>query len=115
MPGCDVRSSDSVQPVHSWKCSQITDGFTPLTAASTTLPAAAPVSPTAAAAAETMRTTNTRRAQRFARQLQARFHLPVHEVDERYTTVEARAGGARDLDAAAAAIILEQFLAGVPG
>ena len=58
---------------------------------------------------------NTRRAQRFARQLQARCQLPVHEVDERYTTVEARAGGARDLDAAAAAIILEQFLAGVPG
>ena len=56
---------------------------------------------------------NTRRAQRFARQLQARFRLPVHEVDERYTTVEARAGGARDLDAAAAALILEQFLAGV--
>jgi hypothetical protein len=22
-----VRSSDSVQPVHSWKCSQMTDGF----------------------------------------------------------------------------------------
>lgn len=55
---------------------------------------------------------NTRRAQRFARQLQARFRLPVHEVDERYSTVEAQAGGARDLDAAAAAIILEQFLRG---
>lgn len=55
---------------------------------------------------------NTRRAQRFARQLQARFRLPVHEVDERYTTVEAQGQGARDLDAAAAAIILEQFLRG---
>ena len=53
---------------------------------------------------------NTRRAQRFARQLQGRFGLPVHEVDERYTTVEARADGARDLDARSAAIILEQFL-----
>jgi putative Holliday junction resolvase len=53
---------------------------------------------------------NTRRAQRFARQLRARFHLPVYEVDERYSTTEARADGARDLDAAAAAIILEQFL-----
>jgi putative Holliday junction resolvase len=53
---------------------------------------------------------NTRRAQRFARQLQGRFHLPVHEVDERYSTVEAAAGGASDLDAASAAIILEQFL-----
>ena len=53
---------------------------------------------------------NTRRAQRFARQLHGRFRLPVHEVDERYSTVEARAAGARDLDAAAAALILEQFL-----
>ena len=57
---------------------------------------------------------NTRRAQRFARQLQGRFHLPVHEVDERYSTVEASAGGARDLDAASAAIILDQFLRGLP-
>ena len=55
---------------------------------------------------------NTRRAQRFARQLQGRFHLPVHEVDERYSTVEAHAAGAGDLDAASAAIILEQFLRG---
>ena len=55
---------------------------------------------------------NTERARRFGRQLRARFGLPVHEVDERYTTTEARAGGAGDLDAAAAAIILEQFLGG---
>ena len=40
-----------------------------------------------------------RRARRFARQLQGRFRLPVHEVDERYTTTEARAAGAADLDA----------------
>ena len=53
---------------------------------------------------------NTRRAQRFARQLQGRFRLPVHEVDERYTTVDAAAGGAQDVDAASAALILEQFL-----
>jgi putative Holliday junction resolvase len=53
---------------------------------------------------------NTRRAKVFARQLQARFGLPVHEVDERYTTVEALAQGAKDIDAAAAALILEQFL-----
>ena len=53
---------------------------------------------------------NTRRAQRFARQLRARFGLPVYEVDERYSTTEALAAGARDADAAAAAIILEQFL-----
>ena len=53
---------------------------------------------------------NTERARRFARQLHGRFKLPVHEVDERYTTTEARAMGAPDLDAASAAIILEQFL-----
>ncbi len=53
---------------------------------------------------------NTRRARRFARQLHARLGLPVYEVDERYSTTEALAAGARDADAAAAAIILEQFL-----
>ena len=57
---------------------------------------------------------NTRRAQRFARQLHGRFRLPVHEVDERYTTTEARAAGAADLDAAAAALILEQYLRTLP-
>jgi len=55
---------------------------------------------------------NTRRARAFARQLHGRFRLPVHEVDERYTTVEAMARGASDVDAAAAALILEQFLQG---
>ncbi len=53
---------------------------------------------------------NTLRARRFARRLHGRFHLPVHEIDERYTTTEARTRGGRDLDAASAAIILEQFL-----
>ncbi len=53
----------------------------------------------------------TARARRFARQLHGRFGLPVHEVDERYTTTEAASRGAPDLDAGAAAIILEQFLA----
>lgn len=52
---------------------------------------------------------NTLRAQRFARQLHGRFKLPVFEVDERYTTTEALSNGARDADAAAACIILEQF------
>jgi putative Holliday junction resolvase len=53
---------------------------------------------------------NTRRAQAFARQLHGRFRLPVHEVDERYTTTEALSRGASDIDAASAALILEQFL-----
>ena len=54
---------------------------------------------------------NTARARRFGRELQARFALPVHEVDERYSTTDARRGGAADVDAAAAAILLEQHLA----
>jgi putative Holliday junction resolvase len=57
---------------------------------------------------------NTLRARRFARQLQGRFHLPVFEVDERYSTTEALSQGARDADAASACIILEQFLRGLP-
>ena len=57
---------------------------------------------------------NTARARRFARALAARFGLPVHEVDERYTTTDAKRAGAADLDAAAAAIVLEQHLASAP-
>jgi putative Holliday junction resolvase len=57
---------------------------------------------------------NTARARRFARELGERFGLPVHEVDERYTTTDARRAGTADVDAAAAAILLEQHLAGLP-
>ncbi len=56
----------------------------------------------------------------FARQLRKRFSLPVHLVDERLTTMEARAhlfaeGGYRkikqsEIDCIAACIILEQWL-----
>lgn len=53
---------------------------------------------------------NTRRAVAFGRQLALRFRLPVYTVDERYSTTEAHAQGAADADAAAACIILEQFL-----
>ena len=56
---------------------------------------------------------NTARARRFARELAERFKLPVHEVDERYTTSDAKRAGAADLDAAAAAIILEQHLSAI--
>ena len=62
---------------------------------------------------------STRRAQRFARQLEGRFSLPVSLVDERYTSVEAEAAlreaGARKairakrLDSAAAQLILQQY------
>jgi len=57
---------------------------------------------------------NTVRAQKFARQLRGRHGLPVFEVDERYSTTEALSAGARDADAAAACIILEQFLRSLP-
>ena len=53
---------------------------------------------------------NTARALKFGRQLRGRFGLQVFEVDERYSTTEALADGARDADAASACIILEQFL-----
>ena len=59
-------------------------------------------------------------ARNFAQQLRERFVLPVHLVDERLTTVEARAemfaqGGYRKIkntaiDSIAACIILEQWL-----
>jgi putative Holliday junction resolvase len=53
---------------------------------------------------------NTERAQKFSRQLQGRFGLQVFEVDERYSTTEAHAQGAKDVDAASACVILDQFL-----
>lgn len=59
-------------------------------------------------------------AKAFARKLRKQFNLPVHLVDERLTTVEARAqlfaeGGYRKIkntpiDSIAACIILEQWL-----
>ena len=63
----------------------------------------------------------TARAERFARQLEGRFGLPVSLVDERYSSVAAQARlrtqgraargrAAQGDDAMAAAIILEQYL-----
>ena len=57
---------------------------------------------------------NTEKALKFGRQLRGRFGLQVFEVDERYSTTEAIAGGAKDADAASACIILEQFLRNLP-
>jgi putative holliday junction resolvase len=57
---------------------------------------------------------NTARAKKFARQLRGRLKLPVFEVDERYSTTEALAAGAKDPDAGAACVILEQFLRSLP-
>jgi putative Holliday junction resolvase len=64
-----------------------------------------------------------RRAERFARQLEGRFRIPVTRVDERYTSAEAesrvraaagarraaRASRRRELDSLSAQLILEQF------
>ncbi len=47
----------------------------------------------------------TAKAQRFANQLQGRFNLQVHLVDERYTSVSVENGD----DALAAQLILEQY------
>jgi putative Holliday junction resolvase len=57
---------------------------------------------------------NTARARKFAKQLAARTKLAVYEVDERYSTTEAISEGARDADAGAACVILEQFLRSLP-
>ena len=67
-------------------------------------------------------------ARRFANELERRFKLPVSMVDERWSSMEAgtalkarRAGGGRrrirreDVDSAAAAVILERWLAGESG
>ncbi len=51
-----------------------------------------------------------RRARRFADACRA-LGMPVDLYDERFTTAEAAARGAADLDATAAAILLEDFLA----
>jgi putative Holliday junction resolvase len=54
-----------------------------------------------------------RRVERFARQLEGRFHLPVARVDERYTSVEAesrlRGVKRKEIDSVAAQLILEQY------
>lgn len=50
----------------------------------------------------------TARAQKFARQLHGRFGLPVACVDERYSSAVVQ--DADDVDAAAAAVILQQWL-----
>lgn len=59
-----------------------------------------------------------KRVQRFARQLEGRFRLPVARVDERYTSVEAesllRGMKKKAVDSVAAQLILEQYFHGKP-
>jgi putative Holliday junction resolvase len=54
-----------------------------------------------------------KRVERFARQLEGRFHLPVARVDERYSSVEAesrlRGVKRKSLDSVAAQLLLEQY------
>lgn len=52
----------------------------------------------------------TARCERFARQLEGRYRLPVVRVDERYSSAVVER--ADDVDAAAAAVILQQWLDG---
>ncbi len=57
----------------------------------------------------------TKRVLAFARALRERLPIPVHEVDERLTTVEAERRGVKDrrdgrLDSAAAALLLQSVL-----
>ncbi|MCK5876825.1 MAG: Holliday junction resolvase RuvX [Candidatus Marithrix sp.] len=49
-------------------------------------------------------------AQRFSRQLHGRYHLPVHTIDERLSSVAAAERTSGQLDAVAAQIILETWL-----
>jgi putative Holliday junction resolvase len=49
----------------------------------------------------------TARCERFARQLEGRYRRPVARVDERYSSAVSR--GAADIDAEAAAVILQQW------
>jgi putative Holliday junction resolvase len=49
----------------------------------------------------------TARCERFARQLEGRFRLPVARVDERYSS--AVSADSIDVDAAAASVILQQW------
>ena len=50
----------------------------------------------------------TTRCERFARQLEGRYRLPVAHIDERYSS--AVVAHEADVDAAAAALILQQWL-----
>ncbi len=54
----------------------------------------------------------TRAAEKFSRQLQGQFHLPVYGMDERLSSFEAgnRAGRDMPVDAVAAQVILESWL-----
>jgi putative pre-16S rRNA nuclease len=59
------------------------------------------------------------RVERFARQLEGRFRLPVARVDERYTSLEAesrlRGVKKKAIDSVAAQLILEQYFGETSG
>ena len=54
-----------------------------------------------------------KKVERFARQLEGRFRVPVARVDERFTSVEAesrlRGSKHKSIDSVAAQLILEQY------
>ena len=52
----------------------------------------------------------TARCERFARQLDGRYHLPVFRVDERYSSVVVESESeAEFIDDEAASVILQQY------
>lgn len=57
----------------------------------------------------------TARCERFARQLEGRFNIPVARVDERYSSavIEGQVRGRR-IDHQAAALILDQYFSEMP-
>ena len=59
-----------------------------------------------------------KRVERFARQLEGRFHLPVARVDERFSSVEAesllRGVKKKAIDSVAAQLLLEQYFHEAP-
>ena len=76
--GALVRSSDSEQPVHSWKCSQMTGGFAPDAAFSAIFSPAQAGSPTAPAArVQTLR--KPRRETFMPSSSVMRFSVVLHE------------------------------------
>ena len=79
-----------------------------------------PYSDSDALGAVEAQTESARRCERFAKRLEARFHLPVERVDERYSSIDAeslhrerRQAGlsrrAKALDHLAAQVILQRY------
>src|SRR3990170_2014609 len=90
--GALVRSKDSVQPVHSWKCSQMTDGLTPAAAFSAQALDVHDGNPTAlAASVQTFR--KSRRLMPRAARSATEMPLPMPETPASKNAQKARENG----------------------